>query len=293
MTRYMCTTLICGIAMLAVAIGSASAKEKPEDIIKYILTSETDSAAEKPKFRTPTRSATAKPSSTKPSEQKQKKQEKLAPGSPEEVIYKTAIQLGNASHNEAALSKFAELKSKYPQSVYRDSASVWSGRIHLRLRNVAAALKEFESIAESSGEYPAALFYLGRSHAIQGARTKAIEHYFKLATQFPDVDLADNALIELSQLYLDDGRGAQALEMAAKVIRQYPDRDTIDEAYYLVGKIFERDPVLKDIETARKMYQIFLRKAQRKDPHFAQSPLRRQVARDLKNIERIYFNLEN
>ncbi len=214
--------------------------------------------------------------------------------SPDMMLLKTGIQLFNSSLPEAALNKFSELRTKYPQSQLRDIATIWSGKINLRLNRINNAVKEFNSISENSGEYPSALYYLGEAELIMDSKTKAIEYFYKLSSQYPEYELADKALINLTKIYLSEGKGDQSLESAVKIIKYYSDRDTIDDAYYFIGKVFEKDPHLKDIEIARKIYRIFLDKASDdRDKHFWNSPLKGRVQSDLKYIEETYFKMEN
>jgi len=181
--------------------------------------------------------------------------------SPDMILFKTGIALYNSSLYEASLKKFTDLRTEYPQSPLKDIATIWAGKINLTLRKPDSAITEFKQIKEDSGEYPAALYYLGESQLMKGASIQAIEYYYKISSQFPEYELADKALIKLSRTYLSVGKGDQSLNAAIKIVKYYPDRDTIDDAYYFIGKVFEKDPVLKDIEVARKIYRIFLQKA--------------------------------
>lgn len=213
--------------------------------------------------------------------------------SPDMILFKTAIALYNSSLYEASLKKFTDLRTDYPQSPLQDIATIWAGKVNLSLRKPDAAITEFNQIKEDSGEYPAALYYLGESQLMKGASIQAIEYYYKLSSQFPEYELADKALIKLSRTYLSVGKGDQSLDAAIKIVKYYPDRDTIDDAYYFIGKVFEKDPVLKDIEVARKIYRIFLEKAKdANNIHFWNSPLKRRVQKDLKYLEATFFNME-
>jgi len=213
---------------------------------------------------------------------------------PDEIMLRTAIQLYNTDLIEAALVKFRELKSKYPQSPFKDAAVVWTGKILYQQNRLPEALREFTSIGEDSGEYPSALYYIGETHYKSGNLPGSIEFLYKTFSQFPEHEKADDALLLIGNIYLRAKKGNQALEAAVKMIKYYPDRDTIDDAYYLLGKVFEKDPEFRDFEKARKIYGIFIKKAGvEKDPHFSNSPLLPRVERDLRFIEATYFRNEN
>src|SRR3990172_687422 len=126
---------------------------------------------------------------------------------------------------------------------------------------------------------------------MKGDHASAIENFEKVYMRFPQHELADKALLAAGRLYLNQNKGEQALEAAVRVIRSYKDRGTVDVAYYLIGKVYERDARLKDIETARRVYKQFIKKGET-DERFGKSPLRKRAEQDLARIERIYLKME-
>lgn len=286
-------TLSIILALTTMAVSS----EKTHEIIKAILEidSKKNSAANGDLNKKEQRDrGKSENNGERPEDTKKEKVEIPTVPSPDMMLLKTGIQLFNSSQFEAALKKFNEVKTKYPQSSLRDIATIWTGKINFKLNKTDTAIKEFNSISENSGEYPSALYYLGEAELRINSKTKAIEYYYKLSSQFPEYKFADKALIELTKIYISEGKGNQSLESAVKIIKYYPDRDTIDDAYYYIGKVFESDPHLKDIETARKIYKIFLRKARDvQNKQFWNSPLKGRVKRDLRHIEETYFKMEN
>jgi hypothetical protein len=75
------------------------------------------------------------------------------------------------------------------------------------------------------------------------------------------------------------------------VLKLYKGKDTVDDAYYLMGKVYEKDPLLKDIETARRIFRQFIKKGET-DERFGRSPLRKRVQEDLQRIDKMYFKME-
>lgn len=221
--------------------------------------------------------------------------DKSSPGipSPDEVLLKTGIQFFNNGLFQRSINKFSELNKNYPSSPFIHTALVWKGRARIKLYNYKMAIDDFSAVPSDSGEYPASQYYTAESHSLMGDHLMAIEFYQKVSTQFPGHDLADNALLRTARLYLNRGSGSQSLESTIRLIKLYPDRETIDDAYYLLGRIFEMDSTLKDMETARRVYKLFLKKASSGEIWFARSPLRDRVRKDLKHIEKNHFMLEN
>jgi TolA-binding protein len=214
------------------------------------------------------------------------------PSESDSALFTTAVQMFNAERYEPAKKKFIEFRSKFPQSQKIDQTAVYLGRVNMKLNQYDDAVREFSSLKEESGEYQAALFYTGEAYLKMGKSDRAIEYFSRVSSQYPAFFLADEALIRLGYIYLNEKMGSLALEAAVKVIKNYSDRDKVDDAYYLLGKIYESDPTLRDVETARRFYKLFLKKAERQENHFKNSPLRKRVASDLKRLEEIYFRYE-
>jgi len=216
--------------------------------------------------------------------------QKKGSGTPDDVLLKQGIEFYNAEFYERALQALESLQKNYPQSPFKDQASLWKAKIYTQQQKYTNALQELSTIPEQSGEYPAALFMTGRVNQAMGKPLDAIEYYTKVAGLYPDQDFSDDALILAAQLYISQKKGNAALNALLKVIKQYSDRETVDDAYYWLGRILSTDPNLKDVELARKVYTIFLKRAQ--DPAyntFYSSPLKERVADELKRLDATYF----
>ncbi len=223
---------------------------------------------------------------------RKKKADSKGQASADEALYKSGIDFFNANLFEASIKSFEELKTKHRDSPRLHSALIYSGKAYMRIGNFSKASEELSSVPNESGEYPASLYHLAESQIGMGKKDEAIATLYRLATQYPQTSLADDALVHLSQIFLQEKKGHQALESAVKIIRHYSDRETVDDAYFMIGQIYEKDPVLRDVEVSRKIYRIFLQKAHDGDNHFTDSPLLRRVKRELKSLEKRYFRHE-
>ncbi len=209
----------------------------------------------------------------------------------EQLLLKTGIDFYNNGLYDHSLRKFQDLSAKYPGGLYRDSARFWMGKIYMKQYRYDDAIREFAAVSAESGDYPAAVFYAGESSQMKGDQIASIEYYQRVQAQFPSHELADKALLNTGMLYLNQQKGTQALDSAVRIIKYYKDRATVDDAYYLMGKIYEKDPRLKDVETARRIYRQFLKKGET-DDRFGTSPLKKRVEEDLQRIEKMYFRME-
>jgi TolA-binding protein len=209
----------------------------------------------------------------------------------EQLLLKTGIDFYNNGLYDHSLRKFQDLSSKFPQGIYKSSARFWLGKIYMKQYRYDEAIKEFAAVTAESGDYPAAIYYSGESFQMKGDQISSIEYYQRVQAQFPTHELADKALLNSGSLYLNQQKGTQALDSAVKIIKYYKDRATLDDAYYLMGKVYEKDPRLKDVETARKIYRLFIKKGET-DDRFGKSPLKKRVQEDLNRIEKMYFRME-
>lgn len=265
--------------------------KKTEEMINSILAEESDN-------RTRTedtggiKDIQAEEEQDNPVEKKQDQKKTPVMSGKDSLLLKNGIQLYNSGMIESSLSAFNELLSNYPSSVFLDNARIWAGRIHLNKNDYDDAITLFSAVSDSSGEYPASLYYTGEALRNKGDLTRSIETFKRLFNAYPENEYSDKSLLIVGKIYLRLNKGYQALESAVTIIKHYSNRDTLDDAYYLMAQIFQIDALLKDHESARKIYKNFLKKAESGEKFFKDSPLLPVVKKDLDNLERIYFRLE-
>jgi len=271
--------------------------KETEDIINRILKKSdqqvpVDKNSEVKDEENPDGETTEEPSEkTSPDKDRSQSKASGAPGA-DAVMLKTGIEFFNSGHLASSLKSFDDLLSKYPQSPYADSSRIWKGKIFIKQYQYDKAIQEFSTIKDDSGEYPAALFNTAECLMAKGQLEPALENYQKISLLFPEHELADNALLQTGRLFMSAKNGNQAMSALIRIIQEYRDRETIDDAYYFLAKLYEGDPVLRDVETARKLYKLFLVKCDRGEEHFKNSPLKERVQNDLKHLEKVYFKLE-
>ena len=296
--NYLTHTVLGVILCIGAIVLPALSQERPstEQIIESILQSESTPKNSVPRDNS-TRNDTVPSGNENPQfpgseDTGENSKKSMTSPAADEVLYKTGIQFYESEMYEAAIKNFNDLKSKYPQSQFTQNGAIWSGKANLQLRKFSTAIQNFSSIDQQSGEYPASLFYVGESYLRMGKRADSVNYFYRVATQFPKYELAVDALIKLGTIYLQDRKGSLALKAAARVIRLYGDDSNIDDAYYLIAQVYEKDPVLRDVEISRKVYKTFIEKAGNNESHFKNSPLLKRVKRDLRHIERTFFRYE-
>ncbi|MDR3238127.1 MAG: tetratricopeptide repeat protein [Spirochaetia bacterium] len=266
--------------MIAVSAASAQTRDykENEDILKQI---QEYNNTKKP----------SSPPSAEADEDKAKKKKTEVPAN-DSVLLKTGINMFNSGNYENAAKNFRQIIDDYPQSPYADTARIWIGRIHIKKYEYAKAIEELASVAETSGEYPAARYDTGFCLNAQGDSAAAISCYQTVAYSFPEHELADDALLQSGILFAKTGKGDEAIAAFLLLSSRYKDRETVDDALFCMGKVFESDPELRDIERAREIYRLFLKKSEEGLPHFKDSPLKNKAARELKRIEENHFRIK-
>ncbi len=285
------------ITLLLITVPSYSKDyHKTEEMINSILTEENSSNKKAEAVETVKDEKTAGTESEKQNDAKKTEEEDAKKNSAmtgkDEVLLKTGIQLYENGLLDHSIARFTDLIKNYPSSPFLNNARMFAGKIYLKKYQYDEAIKQFDEIKEKSGEYQAALFYKAEAYKHKGDHINAIEYYQKLSSSYPEHALADIAILSSGKLYLNSNKGYPALESAIKIIRYYKERDTVDDAYYLIAKIYEKDPLLKDLEMSRKFYKQFISKAELNQKHFADSPLLPAVKKDLEHLEKTYFKFE-
>lgn len=263
---------------------------KTEKIIQSILSEERDNQNGS---RRKNGKITDQNAEQKKEDDADEKKKKSSMNGKDEVLLKTGIQLYESGLYDASLAKFNDMKKNYSSSPFIDTARMWSGRILMKKSQYDDAIKEFDNINDPSGEYPYALYYKAEAYRYKNDYINAIEYYQRVSSLYPGRHpLAEYSILATGKIYLSEKKGYQALEAAARIISNYKDTDTIDDAYYLVAKVYEKDPLLKDLEISRKILIIFLKKSEQNQKYFSNSPLLPAVKADLENFDRTYFKME-
>lgn len=265
--------------------------KKTEEMIKSILTEENDNRI-RTEDAAEIRDVQLEVEEEIPAEKKIEQEKNSLIDGKDVLLLKNGIELYNSGMMDSSFSAFNELLINYPESIFLDNARIWAGRIYLNKNDYDAAINLFSAVKDSSGEYPASLFYTGEALRNKGDLNRSIETFKKLFNAYPENEYSDKSLLIVGKIYLRLNKGYQALESAITIIKHYSNRDTIDDAYYLMAKIYQVDALLKDHESARKIYKNFLTKADSGEKFFKDSPLLPAVKKDLDNIERLYFRLE-
>jgi len=108
-------------------------------------------------------------------------------------------------------------------------------------------------------------------------RIKAIIEYRKVAANWSDSHLADDALYAVATTYLAMGETDKAREAARVVATPYPESPLADDALYLIGKSYEDEANKFAAATRAKTVELAQETAQREAYHNVQAARGRQI----------------
>lgn len=208
------------------------------------------------------------------------------------VLLKTGLDMYSSGNYENAEKIFRKLLDFSPDSAYSDTARIRLANIFMKRGKYEMAMQELSSVSEESGEYPAAMYETACCLSAQENYAGAITCFQTAAYTFPGHQLADDALLQSGILCLKTGKGHDALAAFASISTRYKDTESLDDAFFWIGKVFEQDRELQDIERARDIYRLFLKKSDAGEKYFKDSPLKDRVKKELKRIEENHFRIK-
>lgn len=85
-----------------------------------------------------------------------------------------------------------------------------------------------------------------------------IDKYIAFADQYPDDPETPQTLFKAGDLSMNMNMPRQAIQIFDRIINNYPEFEKTPQCLFLKGYIYEND--LKDLKTAKQIYEEFLKK---------------------------------
>lgn len=156
-----------------------------------------------------------------------------------------------------------------------------------RRMDVLKDLARYQALVDEKGQRKAfdAQFQIARIVRTQLANpVKAIIEYRKVAANWPESHLADDALYEVGTTYLSLGETEKAREALLSAAKKYPTSPLADDALYMVGKSYEDESVKLSAASRGKAVEVANEVAQRNAYRMAQSSRREQQQDRLQRV---------
>jgi len=119
----------------------------------------------------------------------------------------------------------------------RCRALYWVGRSETKLRHHETSVEWYEKILENCrdvGPYERRALYLGgKGYWNIGRRSRALELFEELYTEFSEHSYADDAMYFSARIYREQGREERASEMLRTQVDRYPTGDMAADAHWL------------------------------------------------------------
>ena len=188
----------------------------------------------------------------------------------------------NLSRWPEAMGAYAEFQKMYPKDARLAEAT--------RRIEILKTLDRYQNIIDEEGQRKAfdAQFQIASIMRTQLANpVKAIIEYRKVTANWPNSHLADDALFEVGQIYLEKGETEAAREALLEAASSYPTSPLADDALFLVGTSFVSEADGLSAVDRSKSQAIAKDIAQREAYQVAQDNRRRQVSRNLDQIQEL------
>ena len=173
------------------------------------------------------------------------------------------------------MGAYAEFQQAYP----KDTRIVEAAR---RIE-VLKTLDRFQDVIDEPGQRKAfdAQYQMAAIVRTQLANpVKANIEYRKVAKNWPKSHLADDALFEIGEIYLELGETELARAALLEAANSYPESPLADDALLMVGMSYVSEADRLTAVDRGKSQAIAKDIAQRQAYHIAQDNLRRQVLRN-------------
>ena len=110
-------------------------------------------------------------------------------GQEEELLYKKALELFEASRYAEALEVFSEVIISYPDGIYTPDAYFWSGELFLAQELYEDAKLSYAEVFEQFPDHirsADSLYKLGEIQRIDSEFIEAINYFERVVSLFPD-----------------------------------------------------------------------------------------------------------
>jgi TolA-binding protein len=192
------------------------------------------------------------------------------------IYYNYAQALFKSGSPDKAITKLAELQSKYPRSKYADDSQYLIGWIHFQQAEYPQAISNYEKVFikyPNSPIKPIALYSIGDSHFNLAQYDSAIVFYKMLIEKYPKTQFVNDAvngiqycyiaqdkpneaikviddyvsknsgssygekiLFKKGEIYYSQGKYEDAVAGYMEFISSYPKSDLVSDANYWIGK---------------------------------------------------------
>ncbi|MDQ3088576.1 MAG: tetratricopeptide repeat protein, partial [Acidobacteriota bacterium] len=137
---------------------------------------------------------------------------------------------------DGGLERFGKTAPQLPATEHQRRAAIYQFN-----RNFPLARLHYQAIVERYPTYSFAshaLYQIGRGFAQEGNYAQAINWFERLQAQFPDDEVARDALSQTASAYVRVNQPTEAILRYQKFIEKYPNADNLERAYLNIVDIF-------------------------------------------------------
>jgi TolA-binding protein len=174
------------------------------------------------------------------------------------AYFQYAQSLYRAGKTEEAISRFYELRDKYPQSDFAARAYYLVGWIYFQQNQFDRAIAQYlNTISLYPGHQivPVAYYSIGDAYYNMGRYDSAIVNYEKIITLFPGSPNVFDALNGIQYSYIAMDQPDRAVEKIENFISEHPNAEFADQLSFKRGEVYYSN---RSYEKAKNSYKSFI-----------------------------------
>jgi tetratricopeptide (TPR) repeat protein len=162
------------------------------------------------------------------------------------------------SRHEEAVQTYNALLEKYPQDATADRAAYERCLAYFRLGNYGEAIRRAKDLNVAPPARKDVYWLLAESHAALKEADYAIQYYRLLVEQFPESELAPDALYRLAHQLQNKGDFAPAADRFGQLARTFPSHELAAQALfasaYCLSRAGKNEDAIRDWTTVATKY---------------------------------------
>ncbi|GAB4295186.1 MAG: tetratricopeptide repeat protein [Ignavibacteriaceae bacterium] len=174
------------------------------------------------------------------------------------VFYQYAQALYKSGKTARAISEFAELQRRFPDSDYADESLFTVGWIYFQQGNYQQAVSSYRNVLQiypSTPLKPVLYYSIADAFFNLSMYDSAIVNYEKVLTVSPSSDYVYDAINGIQYSYVAQGKPGKAVLLIDEFISKNPNLSYSDQIYYKKGEIYYSE---RDYEKAISAYKDFI-----------------------------------
>jgi TolA-binding protein len=172
--------------------------------------------------------------------------------------YQYAQALYKSGKTQEAISEFASIQEKFPQSEYADVSLYTVAWIYFQQGNYRESISRYKVVTQKypkTSLEPIIYYSIGDAYFNMGSYDSAIVNYEKVIALYPSSDYVFDAVNGIQSSYVAQGKPEKAISFLTEFTSKNPNLSYSDELMFKRGEIYYG---LGNYEQAKQAYKSFI-----------------------------------